>query len=866
MSAYLEVVSKATGATPLVLVDGPPFTSWILIGKDFGSPSWQHQFSAARGTQGRRAVGGVPDDRQATFTLLADDYTTKDDLATDLAELAGVMDEVRRYGGYVTFREHNQTRKQTLDVMVGGATVGDWGSQEFDSRNATRPALTFTCAPYLLGAPMDVSDDFTTDNVTAGDLNYTADAGVIATDLQVTGGRLVGAGTLSTERRLIHVGTGYTIGDHEATIQFAPGSTITNFKTGVVLKRIDASNYLECYIDDNGTNSRIRIDKVVAASRTNLSTANLGARVAAGRTAWIRGRLEGNTVYAEYFTHAQGAPSPSGAPADSRTYVLTTGEAAQFGVGTRGRGGLSFTPIHASAYLDDFEVLPWTYRRPSMYAIDCDGDIPGDATALCDVRVGPCANLVGQSTTWQMFAWEARSNARNMVMWGDFERYPLELAAPFGWTAAGVSGVTGAATSINAVDASTLGYPAKYGFYVGQVVCPATANTGAAYPIYQLFQAGRTYTATMWVRASSGTTNVRIRLGVSGDISSSTAAALSTTWVQHTVSWTPTATVELAYVAVEVTAATATTFQVDGVVVYEGSTAPTGLQAQGQGAAPVLAVVRCEETIWGSTLANLTRTANANANGGYAMIDSNVAPAGESYTVGFVVDPQLSLPDDYSGGSVRVEVWARMMLSAAFTGGVTATLFAGPEARAASSPTSFGVGTVFTPEFGAAGRSVPIPSSGNDKWRFTRLGTLDLQCDGGRWVVTLKVDIAAGTNNQDFGIDDFVICPERSRWLLPTGHPIQGVADYPMFLYGGRQLYRWVRSDLSSTVKVAWTEGQAGGVSGAPIELPTGSIRVFGVGSVYEPDDTAPHSGSEVQGGSSVHLAVRPRFHWLAEA
>jgi hypothetical protein len=855
VSAYLSVVSKAPGATPLVLVDGPPFTSWILVGKDLGSPSWSHQFAAARGTQGRRPVAGIPDDRQVTFTLLSDDYATKDTLATDLATLAQVMDEVRRLGGTVTFREHTQTNRQSFDVLVGGVSIGDWGSQTYDSRNQARPALTFTCAPYVLWEPCDILDTFDVDNVTTGDEDYTFDAGA-AGAVTVTNGNLYGAGTLSTERRLIFTSRGYQMGDHEVTVQFTPGSSVQDFKAGAVLKRLDAGNYLECYIDDNGTNSRIRIDKVVAASRTNLSTSNLASRVTTGQGGWIRGRLEGNTVYAEFFNYGL-QPEPSNTPTATGTVNLTSAEAAAFGVGTTGLAGLSFTPMASDAYLAGFEVLPWTYRRPAMYEIDCDGDIPGDAPALADVRIAPAANLVGASTAWQLFAWEAKASVRNLILNGDFE-----ANASTGWTAAAVSGVTGAATSITAKSSAVAGFAFKYGTYAGEVVTPATANTGATYTMYQRFRAGTPYTALVWVTSGGATTNVRIRLGVSGDISSSTPVALDPLdWVLHTVTWTPTTSVDVAYLAVEVTAASATTFFIDGAAVYEGSTAPTVRRhLEGQGAAPMLAAVRAEtmEQFGASTL---TRTSDANAYGGFSMADSSVGAGGEVYISGFVVDPLLSAPDDYSSGGVRIEVWARVLLSAAFTGGVRGLLYAAPES---------GANYIYTPEFGTVGRQIPIPSSGNSKWRLTRLGTLDLRQDadtpGGRWYILVSFTVATGTNLQAFAVDDFYVVPERSRFLHPTGKPRSGLTSYPDFLPTSASIYRVVRSDLSSTLAKRWAYGAAGGVSGSPVELPTGQLRILSLSSSQEPDDTVAHANSESGGFPSVHLAVRPRSYWLRDA
>ena len=847
MSAYLSIVSKRTGAEDLVLVDGPPFTSWILIGKDLGSPSWQHSFSAARGTQGRRASSATPDDRQIVFGLLSDDNASKDALASDLSTLAGVIGEMRRFGGYVTWREHDQTYQQTAEVLVAGASIGSWDSQEFDSRNAVRPTLTFTVAPYLLGDPCDYTDDFSEDRVTGGE-DYDDDAGVAATDLAVTCGSLFGAGTLTSERRIALTARGYTHHDMEATLQYMPGTTLNGFKAGVMLLRLDNQNYLTVYVDDNGTNSRLRIDKVVAGSTTNLASTNLGARVIDSRAAWMRGRIEGGVVYAEHFLDTN-VPTPTVTPTTSTSFTFTSAETAVFGTTVEGLGGIVFTPQHADANLMHFEFHPWTYRNPPPYVLDLHGDIPGDAPALADVRMAAPSGL--STVAWAMFAWEARASVQNMCQWGDFER-----AGTTGWSAAGVSGVTGAATSITATVDGTLAYGAKYGEYAAVVVCPATANTGVAYAIYKRFRAGVTYTARAWVRAPSATTNVRIRLGVSGDIASSTAAALNDEWNERTITWTPTAAVDVAYFAAEITAATGTTFHLDGVSVYEGTTAPSvGRQIEGQGANPLLAVIRAEEPLSDGAI-NLTRNSDGTANGGFAMTDTVGAP-GETYAAGYALDPELSLPGDYSQGSARIEVWARIKVSAAFTGGLTMNPYLTAEA---------GTATIYTSEFGGEGKTVVMPSSGNDKWRMVRLGTFDLGTAtnaSGRWLLFPQATVAAGTNSQTFAMDDIWVVPERSRWLLPTGKARSASAGYPDFLPQSSSLYRVVRSDLTSTIRKSWTEGSAGGVNGSMIELPTGPINVLAMGSSEEPDDSVAHSNSETQGFTSLHLSVRPRYHWL---
>jgi len=847
VSAYFALRSNAQGAQPLVLVDGEPYTPWVLVGKDLGSPAWQHQFSGARGTQGRRPSSGSLDNRTVTFGLLSDDHANKDELATDLAALARVVDDMRRFGGRITHREHNQTRRQHFEVLVAGVTIGQWEAHEYELRDAQRPQITATCSPYEMGDLMDVDDPFTTDHVNAGDLNYTADAGLL-TNVAVTGGVLDASANLTTENRLIHTGTGYTYGDHEATVKATPGSTITSFKAGVILKRIDASNYLEVYVDDNGTNSRLRIDKVVATARTNLATTNLGARVVNGERFWARGRIEGNVVYAEHFLSTV-VPNPVVAPTTSTSFTFTSAESAVFGTAIEGKAGLVFTPQQTAANLDDFEIRPFTYRSPPYGVLDCFGVIPGDAPALADARVG-LATIA--TAPWAIVGWAPRASVENYVTNGGFED---GITPANQWSVAAVTGVTGAATSISAVADGTLGAAAKFGEWVGQLVCPATANTGATSPMYRRFRKGSVYTFSVWVRASAGTTTVRARLGVNGDIASSSAVALSTTWTEHTGTWTPTADVDLAYLAVEITAATATTFQLDGAKVYLGTTAPSvGKQSEGIGAPSPLALLQAEGDPTGID-ADLTRTSDALGLGAFTLADSSVAAGGQTYDADFYVEPGLMVADDYTLGDVTIEVWARVMISAAFTGGVVAVLSATPEG---------GTQPIYTSEFGAVGRSIVLPSSGNSKYRMTRLGMLSISAApefSGRWKFSTVFTIPAGTNAQAFAVDAFYVFPRRSRFLSHSGIPED--TAYPAFLPTASTLWRTIRPDTSGTMHRAEGASVGPGVGGSLIELPTGQVSVLAVISDTVPDDPTLTTTSETQAFPHLHLAVTPRWHWL---
>jgi len=844
MSEYLRLVSNAVGATPLVLVNGPPFTPWVLVGVDLGNPVWQNQFSGARGTQGRRASGGQPDDRQATFGLLSQDHADKDELAASLSALAEVIDEMRRYGGRITFREHNQTRRQHLDVMAAGASIATWDSQEYQLRDAARPAIVATCAPYLLWDPYDHDDDFLTDDVNAGDLAYTADAGA-PTNLAVSGGQLNASANLTTENRLIHTGAGYTLGDHEAQISFSPGATITSLKAGVILKRIDASNYLEVYADDDSANSRLRIDKVVAGIRTNLATTNLAPRLISSIPYAVRGRIEQNVVYADHkiaremqFSEAAGSASLS--------VALTSAEISLFGIGAAGRAGMVFTPQHASAFIDRFTVRPWTYRQNDggsanlASVLRARGSIPGDAPAVCDLWInhpGSTANPMA----FGLVGWAPATNY-NVVQNGGFEAFP-STAEP--WNTAAVAGVTGAATSV-----AVSSIP-KFGAQSGLITTPATANVGANYPLYRRFLAGVTYTARAWLRSAASTTLARIRLGVSGDIASSTALALSQTWTLHTITWTPTANVSLAYLAVEQTAATAGSIQIDGAAVYEGTTAPShGSHIRGDGAHPPLAVITGADKL--SATAALTVAADASAKSGYVLRDTSVSAGGENYGAYYSLDPSLIGPDDYSGDEVSVEVWGRFYLHTAFTGGMTFTLQLVDQQS---------VALAYTSEYGSAGKSVPVVTSTG--YKTIRLGTLTMGTAGSAlWRMYLAMAVAAGTNLQQFGLDCLYVLPSRSLASSPSGKQFDG---YPYLLPSAGASTKIIRSaDLSGALITPPSDAilnRAAGLGGAPIELPPGDVDFFVVTNQQPAEYTGGGSDTTTD-QPPIHLAVTPRSHW----
>lgn len=208
--------------------------------------------------------------------------------------------------------------------------------------------------------------------------------------------------------RAIHTARGYKYADNQQTLKATPGTTISGFKAGVDLKRVDPADHLAVYVDDNGTNSRLRIDKVVAGARTNLASVNLTSRIATGTAFWVRGRIEGNAITAAYFTSA---PTPMGAPTSTVSYTLTAGaEREAFGAGVKGSPGRTWTPVSTNATLDEYSVEQYVYRNRALpEAILLGGSIPGDAPAKADITITPSGGSA--APIWALLGWAKNNGA-----------------------------------------------------------------------------------------------------------------------------------------------------------------------------------------------------------------------------------------------------------------------------------------------------------------------------------------------------------------------------------------------------------------------------------------------------------------------
>lgn len=285
----------------------------------------------------------------------------------------------------LVWRPANSTRSVTFDVLAGEIVDMpiDWENGWLVQ--APTVTIVMTAKPYWRGVEFaSVTDPFSSNTIT----DYTFDAGA-AGNVSITGGVMDAAANLTTENRLYHSASPYSVTDSQETVKHTLGTTLTSYKAGVILKRIDASNYLEAYVDDTGAASRLRIDQVVATARTNLVSAAL-TRMTISTSYWVRARINGNVVIAEHWT---AAPTATTSATTTTTATLAGAGATALGFGVQGRAGLVWTPQQTAAALDDLEIAPHvTYSGTApiteLELPNVPGDVAGTVRLVVTNRSG----------------------------------------------------------------------------------------------------------------------------------------------------------------------------------------------------------------------------------------------------------------------------------------------------------------------------------------------------------------------------------------------------------------------------------------------------------------------------------------------
>lgn len=425
----------------------------------------------------------------------------------------------------------------------------------------------------------------------------------------------------------------------------------------------------------------------------------------------------------------------------------------------------------------------------------------------------------------------------------------------YGWVATAVSGVIGAASTVTR---TTTAGKFRTGVAGIEIVTPATTDTGASFRLHRRggFRAGVLYTAQCYVKSSGGsTTAVRAKLGISGSLGVGTDSALTASFAIRTVTWTPAADTDVAYFAIGVNAATATTFQIDDVLVFEGSTAPTYEGGGfGPGIIPAAAYDLAKGSLAGGTA--WTQTTDADYLVGYGPQASGALSTNGNLE--FAILPHLFTPDDYASDEVQVAVFARVEAASTQTS-LAATLSIAPERG-----TSYGVRRYGS--FSSIGRAITLPSSGT--WfRPVFLGTLTLKVDASKprreWLRVAFTNSGSATGT--VGVDYLVVVPARSCARSMSGDLAAVVPDFLSITNSTKKIDSDGSGWIVEADGVALTPDD--GLGGARPRIPRvgAELLVWPSDVVVDGTDASTASMTATYTGSVVVKAT-PRYHLLRQA
>jgi hypothetical protein len=727
-------------------------------------------------------------------------------------------------GGTYTFRADTAfvvkvPNTSTAPTYFDGDTGGSWLGTPGESQSAT-----YTDSALA---------DFT---VEAGSLTtLTTSSGLLKTTLSGS----------APEYQLLHTGRGYTHTDGQYSIKATPGS-INGFKAGRYWKAANGA-YLEVYVDDNGTNSRLMIDKVsrVGGARINLAGTNLAGRIVAGTPFWVRLRKEANLITAEHFT-SEPTSLPGSAPTTTINTILSAADSRLFGWGAQGTPGLTLAPKQSFlAAADDYRDEPYTFpKRSTPEDFDLLG-IPGDAPALVNVFLGSDSSSNLGNGRFGVLGWSTLPTF-NMIHNGDAEN---PNNASWLLTNTAQANINAAATSITRTSDGL----AYRGGFDNQVVTPGTvANEGFNGHYFHRFRKGQPYTFSAWVRTNGAQPVLEARLGNSAanDVATGTAAAINSNsqWQQFSVTWTPTADRDDAHFTIRTNGTTAVTYFVDAMNLYEGTVPPTtNRHAEGIGALPPIGVAEFE---WQNTA-----TTDANARGGF-ITNATLPNGGTSGSPSLYFDPSLIVPDDFQD-DLAIELFARVMLPTSAVAPflfVQAQGYAGPNA---STPVRY------TQEYGSTGVAVSTSSS----FQIFRAGTIVVPAESirqrARWIIQLVMRVSAGSSGT-MSWDYMFLVPATDRATNPTG---KDGTTVPLFFTNSSQ--KRIRSDLTTTITdptiTAAGEVQSAGLGGSLLEMEPGNSRIVALFAPEIPNDPARAAVDTTVASKAVslHASITPRFHVL---
>jgi hypothetical protein len=864
------------GSRPRTLLDINDGATYSLVRDTFKiTPGEkQQQFS-----QLVKRYGGqkITQEVQNNGQIAAEWYISGAGVAAALNAQETFLTYVERIAGtlrYIEWRPDGAANSVFFEVRAGLPWEPMYSWIETVSSQNLHLKAAFSVAPLARGDTMFMVDQFTVDSI-ADYTQKAAGGGQAIGHVTITPGGSWGgsmganSGAVTSQTYLFENSrTGYNLADQECTSFHQVGSTINGVKFGSYMKaRYDTGGaashtYIRVYVDDDGANSRLRIDKIVDGVATNMSSVNLAARIASAAPFYVRGRIEGAKVYAEYYLPPTAAPD-SATRTQGTSWLMDATARGQFGASIKGKSGIVMTFQNKTGTVDKtiaWECRPYTYRNndatgaanvllPEDFKI---AGIYGTAPSLCDLQIRESAGATA-SPVFGLVGWTPEPGVENFVHNGDFEDdYDGWHGGATGINWPTIAGLT---TTVNSWSRNgAVGTPSPdHGAYAFTMSTAATTNSGVVYPIFRRFKKGVTYTFAAYTYGTAKPMGVGI--GTSADKSEVTFAS-SAAWTLRTTTWTPATDLDVAYVFYRQTDATGGgQHYLDGVTVYEGTTAPTrSTQSFGRGAMVPFGILDGArfDTSGSTNPGSEDASVAANCRLGYGVARGLTE---------YFIDPAALTADDFSEDEVQVEFWARVALSSAMAARYY-TLSAYPEGG-----TAYG-SQRYTAEYGTTGKPTPaLVSSGSEQYRILRLGTLTFRIDPqrpARWKLRLDIRNPTGAGGAVI-VDYLVAVPILRRALSPTGK--QNLAtSYPRLFSTTGDITKLVHTDLwGEILKTTGLGVQSAfpdhGLGGTFIELtPPDSRAVVKLSSLVPDDPTVDATTEVLQHSSGVTFDVTPRY------
>lgn len=459
---------------------------------------------------GSVVAGTTPANGTVAVELLVVSSTA--DLALAAWETAAALSVSTEAGLELEWRPDGASRSTYLELRGPASIAPGYRWVEFAGARMLRLAVSWPIAPLAHGRPLDYLERF---DGTALDADWTADAGSGTYELR--GGELVPTSTATKRLRL--AGPGYTYGDVRMTARLRVAGALGG---AYHLARMATDG------SDNGlggsfANGLLTVRRYVAGVATSVGTTAAPA-LTVGEW-WLVVGFERRLAYVELWSSEPSMiPDGTVSPVAVASYLMSDADYALY---RRGHPTARFTPGSVTEGYGPVSVEAFRYGSPAVAAVgslrtptvvELDGEVPGTAPALVDVRVAVNATTYpatrgGDATgtggeTWPVYAAIGleQGAARPNAIDGTVET--TEGTSPWQTTYTGV-------VAAGATVATTTSWR-KYGTTALLVTTVATFATGVGRNVPHRPRKGETLVAWAWLQSLAGTSVAMIRCKANG--------------------------------------------------------------------------------------------------------------------------------------------------------------------------------------------------------------------------------------------------------------------------------------------------------------------------------------------------------------